>query len=61
MRVWMLNREKQAWEEVELAGAKLTQWATLGFDDRTVVVVDGGAPWGATIARFRFSTAKAAP
>ncbi len=58
MRVWMLNREKQTWEGVELAGARLTQWATLGFDGRTVVVVDGGTPWGATVARYTSSALK---
>jgi hypothetical protein len=57
-KVWWLDREERSWKPVDLPGAKLTPWALLGFDGDRVVVIDGGHPNGATVARYSLSAVK---
>ena len=52
LKVWRLDRPKRAWDEVQVAGAKLSGWATLGFDGDRIVVVTGNRP---VIAHYRLA------
>jgi hypothetical protein len=58
LKLWSLAREGRLWTAVELSGAKLTHWATLGFDAAEVVVADDSEASGITLSRFAYSAAQ---
>jgi hypothetical protein len=56
LKVWRLDHAKRVWDEVQVAGAKLSGWATLGFDGDRIVVVTGNIP---VVAHYRLASVAA--